>query len=101
VEIATGAKKESVAFLEDLLFTHRGISGPGVLQISSYWQPGTPIRLNLAPGTDLLSNCNTPRPAHANALPTSWRSAGARTPGRHLGGTGRPTRGHDWAAPHQ
>ncbi len=53
VEIATGAKKESVAFLEDLLLTHRGLSGPGVLQISSYWQPGTPIRLNLVPGTEL------------------------------------------------
>ena len=37
-------------FLEDLLFTHRGLSGPGILQISSYWQPGDPIRIDLAPG---------------------------------------------------
>ncbi|MGB6007627.1 aminoacetone oxidase family FAD-binding enzyme [Castellaniella sp.] len=37
-------------FLEDLLFTHRGLSGPGILQISSYWQPGEPIRIDLAPG---------------------------------------------------
>ncbi|MER1939384.1 MULTISPECIES: NAD(P)/FAD-dependent oxidoreductase [unclassified Castellaniella] len=37
-------------FLEDLLFTHRGLSGPGILQISSYWQPGDPIRVDLAPG---------------------------------------------------
>jgi len=51
VEIATGSKKTSMAFREDLLFTHRGLSGPGVLQISSYWQEGTPIRLNLAPDT--------------------------------------------------
>ena len=52
VLIETGTKKEKVAFLEDLLLTHRGISGPGVLQISSYWQPGNTIRLNLAPDTD-------------------------------------------------
>ena len=53
VEISAGSKKERTAFLEDLLFTHRGLSGPAVLQISSYWQPGTPLSINLAPGTDL------------------------------------------------
>jgi len=53
VNIETGSKKTRMAFLEDLLFTHRGLSGPAVLQISSYWQAGTPIRLNLAPDTDL------------------------------------------------
>uniref|UniRef100_UPI0025DC1022 NAD(P)/FAD-dependent oxidoreductase n=1 Tax=Rhodoferax sp. UBA5149 TaxID=1947379 RepID=UPI0025DC1022 len=41
-------------FLEDLLFTHRGLSGPAVLQISSYLPAGAPIRINLAPNTDLL-----------------------------------------------
>ena len=40
VQIETGEKKERMAFLEDLLFTHRGLCGPAVLQISSYWQPG-------------------------------------------------------------
>jgi len=53
VQIATGSKKSSMAFDEDLLFTHRGLSGPGVLQISSYWQENTPIRLNLAPKTEM------------------------------------------------
>ncbi len=53
VDIATGEKKQRMAFREDLLFTHRGLSGPAVLQISSYWQPGQPVRLDLAPGTDL------------------------------------------------
>ena len=53
VQISTGAKKAAVSFSEDLLFTHRGLSGPGVLQISSYWQDHTPIRLNLAPGSDV------------------------------------------------
>jgi predicted flavoprotein YhiN len=54
VQIETGTKKERTAFLEDLLFTHRGLSGPAVLQISSYWKAGTPIRINLAPEHDLL-----------------------------------------------
>ncbi|MBP0587949.1 NAD(P)/FAD-dependent oxidoreductase, partial [Mycobacterium tuberculosis] len=40
-------------FMEDLLFTHRGLSGPAVLQISSYWKPGTPLCINLAPEVDL------------------------------------------------
>ena len=49
-----GKKKNRIAFTEDLLFTHRGLSGPAVLQISSYWRAHTPIRLNLAPEQDLL-----------------------------------------------
>jgi predicted Rossmann fold flavoprotein len=49
VEISTGDKQRRASFSEDLLFTHRGLSGPAVLQISSYWQEGTSIRLNLAP----------------------------------------------------
>jgi predicted Rossmann fold flavoprotein len=53
VGIETGEKKARMHFDEDLLFTHRGLSGPAVLQISSYWQEGTPIRLNLAPEVDL------------------------------------------------
>lgn len=55
VRIATGQKKQRMAFDEDLLFTHRGLSGPAVLQISSYWQPGTPISIDLAPGQDLAA----------------------------------------------
>jgi predicted Rossmann fold flavoprotein len=50
VRIETGEKKERMAFDEDLLFTHRGLSGPAVLQISSYWREGQPIRVDLAPG---------------------------------------------------
>lgn len=53
VVIEAGTKKDRVAFHEDLLFTHRGLSGPAVLQISSYWKPGSPIRINLAPEVDL------------------------------------------------
>ena len=53
VAIETGDKKQRMHFDEDLLFTHRGLSGPAVLQISSYWQAGTPIHLNLAPEVNL------------------------------------------------
>ncbi len=55
VRIETGAKKERMAFLEDLLFTHRGLSGPAVLQISSYWKPGMPLTLDFAPGVDVAA----------------------------------------------
>lgn len=51
--IATGTGRSRTAFDEDLLFTHRGLSGPAVLQISTYWQPGSALRLNLSPGVDL------------------------------------------------
>ena len=53
VQVETGERKSRMAFAEDLLFTHRGLSGPAVLQISSYWTHGTPIRLNLAPEVDM------------------------------------------------
>ena len=43
-----------ISFRENLLFTHRGISGPAALQLSSYWQPGQFISVNLLPGQDAL-----------------------------------------------
>lgn len=49
VEIETGEKKSMGHFREDLLFTHRGLSGPAVLQISSYWKPGAALRINFLP----------------------------------------------------
>jgi hypothetical protein len=42
-----------VAFRENILFTHRGLSGPAVLQISSYWRPGAPITINMIAAKDL------------------------------------------------
>lgn len=53
VEIETGTKKSRQQFREDLLFTHRGLSGPAVLQVSSFWQPGTALTLNLVPERDV------------------------------------------------
>ena len=55
VTVEAGVGKAKGAFLEDLLFTHRGLSGPAILQISSFWHAGTPLRLNLAPGRDLTA----------------------------------------------
>ncbi|MES2911915.1 MAG: NAD(P)/FAD-dependent oxidoreductase [Pseudomonadota bacterium] len=60
VLIETGAadatpkqRKKATVFSEDLLFTHRGLSGPAVLQISSFWREGQPVRVNLSPGVNL------------------------------------------------
>ncbi|AKZ62479.1 membrane protein [Herbaspirillum hiltneri N3] len=53
VEVETGVKKERGYFLEDLLFTHRGLSGPAILQISSFWQQGASLTLNLLPQIDV------------------------------------------------
>ncbi|UUZ71342.1 NAD(P)/FAD-dependent oxidoreductase [Polaromonas sp. P1(28)-8] len=52
-EATAKQRKKAVVFSEDLLFTHRGLSGPAVLQISSFWREGQPVRVNLAPGVDL------------------------------------------------
>ncbi|MBC2679546.1 aminoacetone oxidase family FAD-binding enzyme [Pseudomonas baltica] len=43
------------AFRENLLFTHRGLSGPAILQISSFWQPGDTVEINLLPDHDALA----------------------------------------------
>lgn len=53
VGLHTGQGKTRGEFQEDLLFTHRGLSGPAILQISSYWKPGEPIVIDLAPGRDM------------------------------------------------
>lgn len=75
----TGVATEVVAsigsrsFREKMLITHRGLSGPAILQISSYWKPSTAISIDIAPGADVtgpLLNGNSKRDATAlrNAL---------------------------------
>ena len=56
VEVVTGERKTRGFFKEDLLFTHRGLSGPAVLQISSFWQANTPLTLNLLPQIDVAES---------------------------------------------
>lgn len=45
---------DKMAFRENILFTHRGLSGPAILQISSYWQPGKMVEIDLLPNQDTL-----------------------------------------------
>jgi len=52
-EVIATAGGES--FRENLLFTHRGLSGPAILQISSYWTKGKPIQIDLAPGREVTA----------------------------------------------
>lgn len=49
VAMSVGEGKKRVIFYEDLLFTHRGLSGPAVLQISTYWRPGQALCIDLLP----------------------------------------------------
>ena len=52
VEVSISCGEQT--FIENLLFTHRGLSGPVILQISSYWQPGQTLLINLLPHMDLV-----------------------------------------------
>jgi predicted Rossmann fold flavoprotein len=87
VEVETGSKKSSAKsvlgygygnFREDLLFTHRGLSGPAILQISSFWQPCAPLIINLVPDTDiaeaLIAGKSSSRKNLANQL-AQWLPA--------------------------
>ena len=55
VALAGRVSHGRTGFDEAVLFTHRGLSGPAILQISSYWREGEAIRLNLAPGQDVAA----------------------------------------------
>jgi len=58
--------EDGTVFRESILFTHRGLSGPAVLQLSSYWQPGEFVSVNLLPDVDLAAFLNTQRQEHPN-----------------------------------
>ncbi len=55
VSLPVEARCGKARFRNAMLFTHRGVSGPAILQISSYWQPGDDLRLDLLPGQDALA----------------------------------------------
>jgi predicted Rossmann fold flavoprotein len=77
----TGVSAEVVAaigkqrFREKMLFTHRGLSGPAILQISSYWNPATSITIDLAPGHDFTAPIRNSTSARRdlNALKSALR----------------------------
>jgi len=52
--VACAASCNGQSFRENLLFTHRGLSGPAILQISSFWHPGDTVEINLLPDHDAL-----------------------------------------------
>ena len=52
---------KNISFRENILFTHRGLSGPAILQISSYWSAGEEVEINLLPDVDFLNELNITR----------------------------------------
>uniref|UniRef100_A0A486XKC0 NAD(FAD)-utilizing dehydrogenases n=1 Tax=Rheinheimera sp. BAL341 TaxID=1708203 RepID=A0A486XKC0_9GAMM len=64
VSLPVTAEANGTVFPEDMLFTHRGLSGPAILQISSYWQPGDEVTVNMAPQTDLVEFLTAQQQAH-------------------------------------
>ena len=54
IAVESCVSNERIQFNENMLFTHRGLSGPAILQISSYWQAGEAISINLLPALDLV-----------------------------------------------
>ena len=88
VSVPAAVRHGKTLFEEALLFTHRGLSGPAILQISSYWQPGDAIRIDLCPGADVVSALKLARseapkqsPASALARSVPARLAGFLTEG--------------------
>lgn len=62
------ASNERVSFKLPLLFTHRGLSGPAMLQLSNYWQTGEHISLNLLPDTDVTALLISRKKSHPKQL---------------------------------
>jgi predicted Rossmann fold flavoprotein len=79
VEVSCGSGKARGRFLEDLLFTHRGLSGPAILQISSYRTAGQALQINLAPELQLDKELVEAKSASRRQLGNEF---GARLPQR-------------------
>lgn len=74
VSVEARVNHDTTHFDEALLFTHRGLSGPSILQISSYWSPGDAITLNLAPALDMFEALRAARDTSPKQSPTNWLS---------------------------
>jgi predicted Rossmann fold flavoprotein len=55
ISVASDVTHQQTSFRENILFTHRGLSGPAILQISSYWSAGETLQINLLPDADLFA----------------------------------------------
>jgi len=60
---STAHRRDMATFREGMLFTHRGLSGPAILQISSYWREGEPITIAMAPGEDVYGRLKSVKEA--------------------------------------
>ena len=67
VSVPVEVSVNAVSFTDNLLFTHRGISGPAILQLSNYWQSGETICINLLPAVDLRKEFVRAKQNHPNA----------------------------------
>jgi predicted Rossmann fold flavoprotein len=56
VSLPVRARANGIEFVHDMLVTHRGLSGPAILQVSNYWQPGDALLVDLLPGLDPLES---------------------------------------------
>lgn len=68
--VEVGVKGKS--FADDMLFTHRGLSGPAMLQISSYWEPGDALTINLLPDQDLAQGLRQAQHQRPKVLLRNW-----------------------------
>ncbi|MFV2004153.1 MAG: NAD(P)/FAD-dependent oxidoreductase [Gammaproteobacteria bacterium] len=59
ISVTSDVSNSRIHFNENILFTHRGLSGPAILQISSYWKAGEPIEINLLPESDVADILKT------------------------------------------
>lgn len=66
ISVASVVSNARQSFRENILFTHRGLSGPAILQISSYWQAGEKININLLPDIDVFSLLKSEQQQHSN-----------------------------------
>jgi predicted Rossmann fold flavoprotein len=67
------ASTDGAAFRERMLITHRGLSGPAILQVSSYWERGKPISLDLAPGREVTLAVREAKTRNASALQSAFQ----------------------------
>jgi len=74
VAIDTYATCNDTTFRENTLFTHRGLSGPAMLQISSYWQPGDTLHINASPTFDVAESLAEAQIKNPDSLITTWLS---------------------------
>jgi predicted Rossmann fold flavoprotein len=71
-DVITSASRQQ--FREKMLFTHRGLSGPAILQISSYWFEGQPIHIDLAPGRDATAPIRQAKTRNKTAARRAFQS---------------------------